>query len=343
MIQVGVIGCGKIAQTRHLPEYADHAQVNIAAVYDLDFERAKGVAKTYGARACASVEELLADKHIEAVSVCVANASHFEVSAAAMRAGKHVLCEKPMAVTLEQCEEMVRISEETGRYLMIGHNQRLTKTHLRAKELVSQGEIGKVLSFRTTFGHSGPESWMIDRNNNWFFDKSRAQFGALADLGVHKTDLIQFLTGKRIRKVTAKLNTLHKTDDAGKKLDVDDHAVCIYEMEDGIVGTMTAGWTYYGREDNSTVLYGTEGIMYIYCDENFSIVIEKKDGSRVCHQIDRIQTNTDQTKSGIIDAWVACLLEKKQPGISGAEALSAMKAIFAASESSRTGRTVEVK
>ena len=341
MIRVGVIGCGKIAQTRHLPEYADNAYAEIAAVYDLDHNRAKEVALRYGAAVYESYEALLEDAGIDAVSVCVANVSHYEVSVAAMHAGKHVLCEKPMAVTLEQCEEMVRISEETGKYLMIGHNQRLTQTHIRAKELIRQGQIGKIITFRTSFGHAGPETWMIDRKNNWFFDKARAQFGALADLGVHKTDLIQFLTGRRIKKVTAKICTLHKADDTGKKLDVDDNAVCIYEMEDGIIGTMTA--TNYGKEDNSTVLYGTDGVMYIYCDEKYSIMIEKKNGSRECYQLDRIQTNDDQTRSGVIDEWIECLRKKKQPDLSCHEALSAMKAVFAASESSQKGCTVEIR
>ncbi len=343
MIRVGVIGCGKIAQTRHLPEYADNAYAEIAAVYDLDHNRAKEVALRYGAAVYESYEALLEDAGIDAVSVCVANVSHYEVSVAAMHAGKHVLCEKPMAVTLEQCEEMVRISEETGKYLMIGHNQRLTQTHIRAKELIRQGQIGKIITFRTSFGHAGPETWMIDRKNNWFFDKARPQFGALADLGVHKTDLIQFLTGRRIKKVTAKICTLHKADDTGKKLDVDDNAVCIYEMEDGIIGTMTASWTNYGKEDNSTVLYGTDGVMYIYCDEKYSIMIEKKNGSRECYQLDRIQTNDDQTRSGVIDEWIECLRKKKQPDLSCHEALSAMKAVFAASESSQKGCTVEIR
>ena len=341
MNKVGVIGCGKIAQVRHLPEYAENKDAEIAAVFDLCRERAEEVAARYGARAYDSYSELLADPDIDAVSVCAANAAHCEITVAALRAGKHVLCEKPMAITLEECERMVETAKETGKYLMVGHNQRLTKAHAKAKELLGKGEIGSILTFRTAFGHSGPETWAIDSKSIWFFDKKMAAFGAMADLGIHKTDLIQYLTGRRIEEVMAVTATLDKQDASGKKIGVDDNSVCIYKMDNGIVGTMTASWTNYGAEENWTVLYGTEGVMHIYEDPKYSIIIEKKDGSRVYYQADQIQTNTSQTKSGIIDAWISCLTEGREPEISGEEALWAMRAVFAALESAETGKAVK--
>ena len=133
--------------------------------------------------------------------------------------------------------------------------------------------------------------------------------------------MIQYLTGRRIEEVMAVTATLDKQDASGKKIGVDDNSVCIYKMDNGIVGTMTASWTNYGAEENWTVLYGTEGVMHIYEDPKYSIIIEKKDGSRVYYQADQIQTNTSQTKSGIIDAWISCLTEGREPEISGEEAL----------------------
>ncbi len=343
MIRAGVIGCGKIAQTRHLPEYASNDMAEVAGVYDLNHERAEAMAQKYGGKVYGSYEEMLADPGIDAVSVCVANASHCEVSVAAMRAGKHVLCEKPMAVTLKECEEMVRVSKETGRHLMIGHNQRFARTHKKAKEMIEAGEIGEIITFKTSFGHSGPENWTIDRKNNWFFDKKKAQFGAMADLGVHKTDLIQFLTGHRVRTVSAFIGTLDKKDSSGNLVGVDDNAICIYQMDNGITGTMTASWTYYGKEDNSTVLYGTKGVMYLYCNPEYSLVIEKRDGTNIFCQIDQIQTNENQSRSGIIDEWIDCLVQNHEPEISGSEALWAMKAVFAASRSAESGRTITIE
>lgn len=343
MIQVGVIGCGKISQVRHLPEYDDNKDVNIVAVYDLNQDRAEEVAKKYGAKVYGSYQELIEDSNIDAVSICTANATHCEITIAALEAGKHVLCEKPMAVTLKECEAMVKTAKKEKRYLMIGHNQRLAKAHMAAKKLLDQGEIGKVITFRTTFGHGGPETWAIDNNNIWFFNKSTAQFGAISDLGIHKTDLIQFLLDQEVEEVNAFIGSLDKKDSSGKKITVDDNAICIYKMSGGVIGTMTASWTYYGEEDNSTILYGTEGIMYIYDDPKYSIVIKKKDGTRINYELDKIQTNEQQTKSGIIDLWVDCLVNKREPAISGEKALSAMKAIFAAFESSETGKSVKTK
>lgn len=305
MVRVGVIGCGRIAQTRHLPEYRDNSKAELVAVYDFNKERADEIAKEYGVKACDSYEEIINDPQIDAVSVCVRNADHCKISVDAMKAGKHVLCEKPMAVSLEECEEMVRVSEETGKYLMIGHNQRLAKAHVKAKELITAGAIGKILSFKTTFGHGGPETWTVDSSNIWFFDKKLSALGAMGDLGVHKTDLIHYLTGQKIRTVSAVLSTIDKKDKKGNLIAVDDNAVCIYKTDGGIVGTMTASWTYYGAEDNSTILYGTEGIMHIYEDPDYSIVIVGKDGTKTLYELDQIQTNDNQTKSGIIDLSVS--------------------------------------
>lgn len=177
MVRIGVIGCGKIAQTRHLPEYAGNKDCKIIGVYDLNFERASEIASQYDATAYSSVEELLADQQIDAVSICVANNAHAEISIQALNCGKHVLCEKPMATTLEDCEKMVKAASENGKFLMIGQNQRLAKAHVKAKQLIADGAIGTVRTFKTTFGHCGPETWSIDPGkSSWFFDKKELQW-----------------------------------------------------------------------------------------------------------------------------------------------------------------------
>lgn len=343
-IKIGVIGCGKIAQVRHIPEYMDNPDAELYGLYDMNQERMKSLAAEYSCRYYESAEALLDDPNIDAVSVCVANHAHAQITIAALKAGKHVLCEKPMAVSLEECEEMVRTAKEENRYLMIGQNQRLAKAHVKAKELIAQGMIGKILTFRTTFGHGGPETWSIDPGRNtWFFDKKVAAMGAMADLGIHKTDLIQFLTGQRVIATTAFLGTLDKKDASGNFIGVDDNAICIYQMSGGAVGTMSASWTSYGAEDNSTILYGTKGVMKIYSDPAYSIILETSDGERVYYDIDKIQTNDNQTASGVIDLFIQCLSTNTPPEISGEEALSAMKAVFASVESAETGRTVRIQ
>lgn len=343
-IRVGIIGCGKIAQVRHIPEYAANPNTEVYGFYDINRARAEELAQRHGGKAYASYEELLADPTIEAVSVCAANHVHAEISIAALKAGKHVLCEKPMAVTLAECEAMVAAARESGKYLMIGQNQRLAKAHVKAKELIEQGAIGKVLTFRAIFGHGGPETWSVDPGKNtWFFDKTKAAMGAMADLGIHKTDMIQYILGTRIVKTQAVLATLDKKDATGSLIGVDDNAICIYQMENGVVGTMTASWTYYAAEDNTTVIYGTKGELRLYDDPKYSVQQINADGTRIDYQIDQIQTNDNQTASGVIDLFVDCLVQKKEPEISGENVLHAMKAVFASIESSARGCAIEVK
>jgi predicted dehydrogenase len=343
MFKIGIIGCGKIAQVRHIPEYADNPNVQLAGYYDLNQERAAELARKYGGKAFTSYQDLLADKTIDAVSVCTANTSHAEITIAALKAGKHVLCEKPMATTLVECEDMVKTAKESGKFLMIGHNQRLAKAHVKAKELIASGLIGEIVSFRTTFGHPGPETWSVDPGKNtWFFDKNRAAMGAMADLGIHKTDLIHFLTGQTIVETTARLTTLDKRDASGALIGVDDNALCIYRLNGGAIGSMTVSWTFYGAEDNSTVIYGTQGIMRIYDDPAYAIKVFTRAGETILYDIDNIQTNDKQTKSGVIELFVDCLVNDREPEISAAEVLKSMRVVFASIESSRTGRAVAV-
>lgn len=343
MVKVGVIGCGKIAQVRHIPEYMDNSCAQLIGLFDLNKARADELAEKYGCKAYESIEALLANKEIDAVSICAANCAHAEITLQALNAGKHVLCEKPMATTLEDCEAMVRTAREKGKKLMIGQNQRFAKAHMEAKKLIRQGAIGEIITFHTVFGHGGPETWSVDSGpQNWFFDKNKAAMGAMADLGVHKTDLIQFLLDDIVAETTAKVTTLDKRDASGELIGVDDNAVCIYRMKKGAVGTMTASWTYYGEEDNSTVLYGTKGIMKIYENPEYCIELIRRDGGKVFYDIDQIQTNNNQLKSGIIDAFVEAVEEDKEPPVSGESVLSAMRAVFGSLKSSESGTSVVV-
>ena len=344
MIKIGIIGCGKIAQVRHIPEYAENPDAKLAAFFSPNRARAQEQADKYGGKVYDTAEALLADPDIDAVSICAANYAHAELSIQALNAGKHVLCEKPMATTLADCEAMVECAKKNGKFLMIGHNQRLAKAHMEAKRLIDAGLIGDIITFRTSFGHGGPETWAIKPGKDtWFFDKSKAAMGVMADLGVHKTDLIQYLTGQRVVRTTARLVTLDKRGEDGELIGVDDNAVCIYEMSGGAFGTMTASWTYYGAEDNSTVLYGTKGIMRIYDDPAHSIVVKLADGQEQVYDVEQIQTNDNQTKSGVIDLWVDCLKNNRAPEISGESALCAMRAVFASIASSQTGKAVEIE
>ena len=345
MIKVGIIGCGKITEVRHAPEYMENPYCELAAFYDIVPGRAEEFAKRFGGKAYGTVEELLASG-VDAVSVCTANTSHAAMAIQALRAGKHVLCEKPMATTLEDCEAMVAAARENGKYLMIGQNQRLAKAHVMGKKILDSGEVGQLVTFETHFCHPGPEGW-TGKKDSWFFDKRLASFGAMADLGVHKTDLLIWLTGQKVVRTYAVLATLDKKFPDGRPITVDDNAFCTYTLEGGAVGTLAVGWTNYGQENNSTKLYCTEGVIRMYDDPEYSLIVEKRDGTVVPYELDKLTSNKDQTSgartsTGVIDAFIESIRTGTPPAISGESVLPAMKAVFANQLSSEQNKAVDV-
>lgn len=346
MLKIGIIGCGKITEVRHAPEYAENPNCQLVAFFDVVPERAKALAEQYGGTAYDSIEALLASD-VDAVSVCVANAYHAQASIQALKAGKHVLCEKPMATTPEDCEAMVAAAKAAGKFLMIGQNQRLAKAHVKAREIIESGEMGKVITFETHFAHPGPEGWTGVRDS-WFFDKKVASFGVMADLGVHKTDLIHYLTGKKIVRTSAVLATLNKTFSDGRPITVDDNAYAIYTMEDGVVGTMHVSWTNYGNENNSTKIYMEGGVLRMYDDPKYSLIVEKRDGEVIPYELDLLTSNKEQTSggrtsTGVIDAFVESIITNTPPAISGESAMHAMKVVFANEQSAQLGKAVDVQ
>ena len=345
MLKIGIIGCGKITQVRHAPEYAENENCSLFAFYDALPERAQAMAEEYGGKAFSDIDELLGSGP-DAISVCVANSDHADVTIRALEAGCHVLCEKPMATTLSDCLRMVKASKETGKRLMIGQNQRYARAHVEGRLMIEAGEIGRVLTFHTMFGHPGPEGW-TGQSNSWFFDPARAVFGAMADLGIHKTDLLHFLLGEPIVGVSAILGTVDKTYPDGSPIGVDDNALCLYRTQSGALGQMHVSWTTYGEENNSTQIYGTKGVLRLYDDPEYSLVLEKKDGETVRLKLDELTSNKKQTSgartsTGVIDAFVDAIRTGKPSVIDATEALKAMRVVFAADQSARELRTVTV-
>ena len=331
MIRIGIIGCGKIAQVRHLPEYAANPHVELAGYYDLNTQRAQEMAAQYGGKVYESYFDLLNDPSIDAVSICVENRSHAEITTYALYAGKHVLCEKPMAVTLAECESMVAAAERNGKHLMIGHNMRFDPVHRKAKELLDGGIIGDIITFRATMGNAGPENWSMEAGSTWFFDKQKAAMGALSDLGIHKVDLLQYLTGQKVIETTAKVMTLNKHTATGAPITVDDNALCILRMSGGAVGTLAASWTVYGHECQSTCLYGTKGIMLIYNNNNPAAPIEVRnlDGTSTTYNI------PPETNSGVIDEFVAALEQNRNRAQAGREYRRQMALLKAQAEGNK--------
>ena len=339
-LKVAMIGCGSIAQHRHLVEYKNNPNVEIVAVCDIVEERAKETAGKYHAKAYTSYEKLLASEQIDAVSVCLPNYLHAPVSIAALNAGNHVLCEKPMATSREEAAQMIAAATENNKKLMIGHNQRFVSSHAKARKLITDGEIGKVYSFRTAFGHGGPEGWSADGKESWFFKKEEAFIGAMGDLGVHKADLLRYLLGEEFSNVAAFIETSAKDD-----TDVDDNAVFILRSKSGVIGTLAASWAYNAKEDNSTVIYGEKGIIRLEDDPTYGMIVNYTNGETVKYELGKIQSNEDggQTNTHVIDHFVESILENKQPLIDGEEGKKSLEVILAAMESDKTKQITSIE
>ncbi len=342
-IRVGMLGCGAITQRRHAPEYKRNENAEIAGFFDADSARCEEMAKKWGGKAYKSAEEMINDPEIDAISVCSPNSTHAPFSIMALEAGKHVLCEKPMALSLDETRAMLEAEKKAEKILMPGHNQRLIPTHRKARELIHDGAIGKPLFYECSFKHAGPESWSMSKGDAlWFFDKSRAHFGVLGDLGSHKLDLIRFLTGKEIKTVFASMMTLDKRYASGELIDLEDNVVCQFRLEDGTPGIMHFSWTNYGQEDNSTVVYGDNGVMKIFDDYADDIVLEMRDGTTVKYHIGSISTNDNQLNSGVIDEFIGAITENRKPIVTGIDGHNTMAVINAGVEAAKEGRWLDV-
>lgn len=336
-VRVAIIGSGSIATFRHAPEYAANPNVEIVAFVDRVPARAEKLAAKYGAKALSHHSEALA-LDVDAVSVCTPNAFHAPISIDALNAGKHTLCEKPMATSNEEALAMIAAAKKAGKKLMIGHNQRLADLHVKAKQLIDDGVIGNVVTFRTSFAHPGPESWSIEGATGWFFDKKQAFVGSMGDLGVHKADLLRWLIGEEFVEVASMVGHLHKPMG-----DVDDNAVCLLRTASGKMGTLTASWTHYPGEDNATYIYGEKGQIRLGTDPRFSVIVQLANGEKQFYEVGKLQTNESQTSSGVIDAFVSSILNDTEPPINGEEGRRSLAVILACLKSSETKAFAKVE
>ncbi|SMO89194.1 Gfo/Idh/MocA family protein [Melghirimyces algeriensis] len=339
-LRVGVIGCGSIAKYRHIPEYAEDKRVELVAFCDPVHMRARAFADQYGGKVYTDYKEMLEETDLDAVSVCTPNVWHAPITIAAANAGKHILCEKPMATSTAEGKAMIAAAQDNNVHLMIGHNQRLMPPHIKAKELLTSGKLGEVRIFRTVFAHGGPETWSVEGEGGWFFQKEQAAIGAMGDLGVHKVDLIRWLLDDEVQEVAGMTGILQK-----ETADVDDNAVVIMRMRHGAMGTMTASWTHQPGEDNSTVLYCSNGIVRIGTDPIHQVIVEWKD-----KEVERFQTGSlasneeggQEVNSGIITAFVDGVLQGTPPLIPGEEGLKSLSVILAVLKSVDQKRLVHM-
>ena len=342
ILQIGIIGAGTVVRVRHLPETHSNPHTKVAAICDIVESRVNEMAAQYDCKAYTDYKDLVQDPEIDAVIVAATNTTHAEMSIAALNAGKHVLCEKPMATNLADAKNMLDAASKSGKQLMIAHNQRLENAHIKAKQLINSGKLGKILTFTTVFGHPGSEDWAIDGEDTWFYKKDITGLGVLGDLAIHKLDLVRWLIDDDFTEAMAMLGTLSKTYPSGELIDVKDNAVCLLSTKKGVLGTMIASWSYQ-KEENSTKIYGQNGVMEINTHPDYPLIIHYDHEQAEFHKTGKQSTNVQQVKSGVMDAFADALINEKEVPIPGIEGYKALEAVIACQVAYQEGNKVTIE
>jgi predicted dehydrogenase len=336
-VRVLIVGCGAIGQRRHLPELTAHPRCEVVACADVNFKRAKEQAGKFKVpHAFKDFRDAL-ELGLDAAVIGTPNYLHARQSIACLKAGLHVLVEKPMAVSVPEARAMIAAAKKARRQLMVGHSQRMAPSHVRAKEIYQSGRLGRCLAFSTSFAHGGPEGWSVDGVNGFFFKKNQAVIGSLGDLGVHKIDLVRWLLADEVVRATAMIGNLNKP-----LCQVDDTAMAVFQMAGGALGQMFSGWSYCCSENNATRIYCEKGVIRILENPQFSVVVENANGERMYIDAGKIQTNAPggQYASGVGDEFIQAICAGRKNAIPGEEGARSLAAVLACVESARKGRAV---
>ncbi len=264
-LKIGVIGNGGISGV-HLRGYSLNPNVEIYALCDINEEAMNRRAKEYGVtRLFTDVHEMVKLPELDAVSVCTWNSAHAECAIAALNAGKHVLCEKPMALNEQQAKEMQEAAERNGKILMIGFVRRFGNDCAIMKDFIDKDFFGDIYYSKVTYlrrkGSPG----------GWFGDKSRSGGGPLIDLGVHVIDLARYLMGRpkpvsvygaTFNKLGDKKNIKDRADynSVGRSsndiFDVEDLATAMIRFDNGSVLQVEASFTLNGEGKGTLEFFG---------------------------------------------------------------------------------------
>jgi predicted dehydrogenase len=336
-LKVGVAGAGQIAKVLHIHEYAESPDCDLIAIYNGNLDYCQDVIAEWQPKGVKFYDDLDAflASGVQAISVCERNFLHAEVSIKALERGVSVLCEKPMALNLADANAMIKAAEKSGATLMVDQSQRYSAPHKKAKEVLASGRLGRIYTIQTTFAHPGPEGW--SKTSEWFFNKSISGFGPLADLGVHKCDLVRFLTGLEPVAVMAQKATLEK------KGTVEDNSQAILKMDNGALCMIATSWTCHGAEDNSFTAMCEGGVLKLNVEPGDAVVVYPKGGEREVQNVGKIQANTeDKWYLGVIQDFVDAVLGRKPNPIPGIEGYKALEMVVAMEQSIDTGVWVSV-
>ena len=338
-IGVGIIGSQFIAEL-HLEAFRQVANAKVAAVASPTEAHVKAFAKKHHIpKWFTDYRELLRLDEVHVVSLCLPNDLHCPVTKAAAKAGKHVICEKPLCMNLAEADEMIAACKKAGVKLMYAEELCFTPKYVRAKHLVDEGALGKVYLVKQCEKHNGPHS-------PWFWDVSRSGGGVLLDMGCHGIEFARWILGRpKARSVYAHCGTfVHKDKTRG-----DDNAIIIVEFENDAVALIEESWARLGGMDDRAEIYGSKGVTY--ADLLHGSALETYSETGYGYAVEKASTTKGWTFTMYEENWnygfpqemqhfVDCVQNDKPPSITGEDGRAVLEIIFAAYASAGTGKKI---
>jgi UDP-N-acetylglucosamine 3-dehydrogenase len=325
IVRVGVIGLGQIAIKAHLPGYSQVAGCQITAIHSLREQHAKDIAKQFGVpHIYKDCDRMLESKDLDAVSICTPNFTHASIAIKALKEGKHVLVEKPMAMNTVEAKAMIQAAKKHKRVLMVHQNMRFDPAIRTAHMLLAKGVIGDIFAVKSSLTHKGPQAW--SEKANWFFDKKKSGGGALMDLGPHVFDTLSFLLDDEAVLVGAVAADGRKvklsTGMAPVQTDV--HTSCLLRFKKGAVGMINVGWADNAYH-NRFYFYGSKGVMSINLGKGEPITLELRNKpGREFPDLDK-----DSFSPTIYQNFIDCIRNHKTPMVSGEQGLRTIELVEA--------------
>ena len=335
------IGFGIISYAHpHAPKYAAaiaaHPQADLVGIAGLGAnpDLAAGEAKRYSVPYYADYRELLAREDLAGVYVGTEPTRHLEVIAAAVGRGKHILCDKPIALTLEEADEITRLSREAGVKLMVPFNPRFQLPVIKVKEALDSGQAGELVSiFAIKYGKL-PTKIPGPADYGWLVDPEQAGGGGFLDIGIHAVDALRWLAGSEARRVYAHIGAVLHQD-----LAVDDLGLMTVEFENGVVGALSAGWAnpdgYPTWLDVRFEILTTRGVF----------LIDSPYHDYWCYDSTRTEKQYwwRRDVDGLVNEFVEAILGDREPAITGEDARAALAITLAAYESSASGKVIALE
>jgi predicted dehydrogenase len=340
--RVTLLGAGFIADI-HIESYHRFVpEAEVVAVYTRDPARAKTFAQKHNiARWYTDLEGAIHDSGCDVVDIGLPNHLHHRAVLAAARAGKHVIIEKPLALTLPEADEMIAACEAAGKKLMYAEELCFAPKYERVRKLVLEGAIGRIYQMRQCEKHSGPHS-------DWFYDVSKSGGGALMDMGCHGIAWFRWMLGGQpaVQSVYAQMQggLLH-----GGRTRAEENSVCMVEFEGGAVGIAENSWAKHGGMDDRVEVYGTGGVIFAdlfqgnsaltYSEKGYSYAMEKA-GSTQGWTFTIFEEAFNQGYPQELQHFIECVREDKTPRVTGRDGRAVLEIMCAAYHSARIGQKV---